>query len=96
MDYWKPQILKHTLKNGKTEYAIHEVYFNSNDEVETWTQDAISDRFKTKKLLKASLIEFINSGKESIVCGDKKYSYSLNNVKFWLEYVEDKTIDYKS
>jgi hypothetical protein len=70
-------VMRHRSGNGNVEYAIHEVYFNADDQPVTWTEDALSPRESTLDGLRMKLeaIRDRMGEDEEVQIGDLDYSY---------------------
>jgi len=92
--YWQPRVMRHSTNLKKEEYAIHEVYFNINDEVITYTCDALSSREASVELLKTELIKLRDYSTDEIILGDYGYIYDKEDIVFWLEFIDKPVIDF--
>ncbi len=92
--YWRPQILRHKRNDGSEEYAVHEAFYG--DYGKTWgpTESAVSNRFASVQTLRASLEQFLESGVESMICGDRGYRYYCEDVELWMRHIEDPVLDF--
>jgi hypothetical protein len=94
--YYAPRVMRHRIDEGRCEYAIHDLYFDADDKVTTYTKAARSNRFSTVAELKAWIVEVLPKAENGIVCGDLGYSHSAYHLSHWLEHVDDPVIDYAS
>ena len=93
--YWRPRVMMHGHPNKESEYAIHEVYFTGEGDIRGWTENALSDRYKSVIELENRLKSYLVSEKEHFVCGDKEYTYHKNDIELWLKHINDGVIEYK-
>ncbi len=64
-------MLRHKRNDScSEEYAVHEVFYRNYGK--TWgpTESAVSNRFASVQALRVSLEQFLESGIESMICGD--------------------------
>lgn len=93
LTYWRPQVMRHRLPNGRFEYAVHEVYFSADGSVVTDTVDALSERKGSVEELAAWLLGKLPEAEEGIVCGDLEYTYGDEDLTLWLAHIHDPPID---
>jgi hypothetical protein len=96
ISYWQPRVMRHREGESGDQYAIHEVYFDDQDAVETYTEDALSPRMPSVSELKAFLVDCLKQDKEKFVMGDLQYTYEKEDLEFWLEFIDAASIDYDS
>lgn len=95
-DYWQPRVMRHIKKNGDEEYAVHEVYFHRSGRVIGWTSDALSMRISSVKKLQEELVRLLERGKEEeIILGDRGYKYDKEDIRVWLDHIDQPVIDYQ-
>jgi len=59
--------MKRVFENGDSEYSIHEVYYNDNDQVEAWTENPIAPTAENMKELKQTLERMALAAKKPIL-----------------------------
>lgn len=91
--YWQPRVMEHRCEE-KTEYAIHEVYFDENRTPLTFSVDALSPRFETVVGLKDYLQDCLQQDREEFVMGDCSYTYEKSQIEFWLEFMDEQILCY--
>jgi hypothetical protein len=95
--YWQPRVMRHTLPDGRTEYAVHDVYFGRDGGVVTYTEHARSARKGSVAELEAWIRSAIAEGQAEVVCGDLGYTHMAeDHLTHWLEHIHDPPIDYPS
>lgn len=93
VSYFQPRIMAHRRADGK-EYAIHDVYFNENGHIEGYTVQARSPRETSIEKLRQNLMALMNQDAEEFILGDLGYSYSKDDIQFWLEFIEYPPLDH--
>ena len=91
MEYWQPRIIEHVFSCGTKEFAIHEVYFNSKKEAYTWTQDALSNRYKSISELWDEVERYVELGDKQKI-GDLQYEYDKERFEHWLIYKNEDVV----
>lgn len=94
ISYWEARVMRHSKQEGADEFAIHEVYFSENDEIVTWTEEALSPRENSVEALRETLERFLTQPNEEIECGDLHYSYAKEDIEYWLRRIDQPVIDY--
>lgn len=87
--------MRHRKEVGHEEYAIHEVYFDADGQVQRYTRDALSPREASIAALRATLISFLEQDGEEVLIGDLGYAYSNEDIEWWLEHIDDAPLDYE-
>jgi hypothetical protein len=59
--------MKRVFENGDSEYGIHEVYYDNNDKVKAWTENAIAPTGDDIKELKQTLERMALAAKKPIL-----------------------------
>ena len=95
INYWQPRVMRHIGGRKGDEYAIHEVYFDKDDNVVTYTSDALSPLETSVINLKNILLKCLNQVSDEIALGDSQYPYSRKDIEFWLSFIDESPIDYK-
>jgi hypothetical protein len=81
--------MRHMGPSGQEEYAMHDVYFGEDDQVITYTAEALSPRRPTVEELRAALKELCLQGVDEVVTGDLAYSYPIERIHEWLQYIDE-------
>jgi hypothetical protein len=93
--HWQPRVIRHTYSDGRTEYAIHDVYFGENDQVVTYTEDALSPREDSIAALERALSRLWElSAQEPVQSGDLQYDYEREDIQEWLQAISLDPVDY--
>ena len=88
MEYFQPRIIEHVFTCGIKEYAIHEVYFDSEShKVINWTNDALSNRHGSEEKLWEE-IKNLKKNRSDQIMGDLQYDYNKDRFENWLRYKE--------
>src|SRR5262245_32155750 len=94
--FWQPRVMRHSLADGRTEYAVHDVFFGSDGVVVTYTVHARSARKGSVTELEAWIRSVLADGQAEVVCGDLGYTHSADeHLRHWLEHLHDPPIDYE-
>jgi hypothetical protein len=93
--YFQPRVMRHLLADGSVEYAIHDVYFTSNDSVDGYTGAARSPRTPTVHELKTWVRNAAARG-VPVVCGDLGCTHGPEHFTHWLKHVDHPPIDYRA
>lgn len=94
IEYWRPRVMRHPGgKEGDT-YAIHEVYYDEADTVVTYTEDALTPKEKSVTDLKIYLLGCLAQENEEYVMGDSQYTYTKEDIEFWLRYIDESPINF--
>ncbi len=94
--YFEPRIMRHRVDEGRCEYAIHDVFFDADGNIATYTSAARSNRFSTVAELKTWILEMLSKAENAITCGDLGYSHSVDHLSHWLKHVDDPVLDYEN
>jgi hypothetical protein len=92
--YWEPRVMRHS-KGSSEEYAIHEVYFDEDGNVDGYTMDTLSPVAPSIEALRAALLSLLQQGEEEIVSGELGYTYEREEIEDWLECLNAPAIDYE-
>ena len=92
---FEPRVMRHQNNTGSAQFAIHEVYFDEKNQVVSYTTDALSPKADSINDLKQTLIAFIKSHNDMIVCGELNYEYSKSDIQMWLENIDRTPLDYQ-
>ena len=93
--YFQPRVMRHVRADGSVEYAIHDVFFTSKDDVEGYTTAARSPRTPTVQDLKAWVQNAAARG-APVVCGDLGYTHHPAHFKHWLKHIDDAPLDFRN
>src|SRR4051812_16987433 len=69
------RVVRHRLETGDEEFAIHEVYFSADGQVQGYTEDALSPHVSSLTELKAVLQSLLELPGEEVLTGDLNYAY---------------------
>jgi hypothetical protein len=94
LSYWEPRVMRHREHDGTEEYAIHEVYFNTNQEAVMWTEDSLSAREPSLERLRDALERLLKSGHDEVTTGDLGYTYDREYIQEWLDSLSQPVLDY--
>lgn len=86
--YFQPRVIHSTNGGLQDCFAIYDVYFRQDGNVETMTVDALSPKFHSFDGLRDWLKSQLESGIEKVVCGDLSYEYESARLRYWLECTE--------
>lgn len=75
-------------------YSIHEVFFDKEDNVVTYTEDALTPEKESISDLKNLLLDCLKQEKAELIFGDSNCTYSKEDIKYWLEYITEPPIIY--
>ncbi len=93
--YWEPRVMRHQDPSGRVEFAVHEVYFDTNGAVVSWTPDAVSPRAPTVEALREALRALLASGGEEMVLGDLGETYPREDLEWWLQNLDLPPLEYR-
>lgn len=94
MAYFEPRVMAHQTR-GRTEYAIHDVYFDRSGRVVNYTSDALSPRCGTVAELRAALLELLSADGSHVVSGDLQYDYPREEIEEWLVACDAPIIEFE-
>lgn len=97
--YWHPQVMRHTHRDGRMEYAFHDVYFSHDGSVityTTYTVHARSERMATVAELEAWLRSTLSAAGGGIGCGDLGYTHDADDLALWLRHIGDPPTNYET
>lgn len=92
--YWEPRVMRHVNEDGSIEFGIHDVYFNKENQVITYSTECLSPRYPTITELKARLPDLLPNLGSEITCGELDYAYSREDIEDWIEGAGKDIIDY--
>ncbi len=87
--------MRHQNPSGRMEFAVHEVYFDIQGAVISWTPDAVSPRASTVDALRKALRTLLASGEEEMVLGDLRETYPREDVEWWIQQLDIPPLEYR-
>jgi hypothetical protein len=94
--YWRPQVMGHVGSDGRVEYAFHDVYFEGDGSVITYTLAARSMRRGSVAKLETWVRDNLERARDGIVCGDLGYVHSDQDLALWLDHIRDPPIQFET
>ena len=93
--YWQPRVMAHHKPDGSVAYAIHEVYFDTDDRVIDYSQQALSPLMPSPAELRDWILAQLPTPSGGVVCGDQGHAYDDEDLALWLEEVDVAPIEYE-
>jgi hypothetical protein len=90
---FQSRVMRHRKSEGD-EFAIHEVYLNAQDQVVTYTLDALSPRVRSVEQLRMTIEGLILRNDEGIETGDQNFFYSRGDMEEWLRCLDKAVLDF--
>ncbi len=92
--YWQPRVMHHKSKDNEEYFAIHEVYFTEDGDIDGYTENALSPKEKSVQSLKTRLSTILDQSEGEITLGDAGYGYDEEDIELWLKHIQDPVIEY--
>lgn len=97
IDRCLPRVLKHTYPDGRTEYAIHDVYFRGDGSIYGYSRFARSIRTSTVAELKQWILQNLDTqaSETRLTCGDQNKPAMGADFRLWLRHLELSPLELK-
>lgn len=93
--YWQPRVMAHHKSDGSVAYAIHDVYFDTDNRVTDYSQHALSPLMPSPAELRDWILAQLPTPSGGVVCGDQGHAYDDEDLALWLEEVDVAPIEYE-